>query len=82
MQRTSIEVNVYMQRHQTHYVGNVNYHKFSHNGVSYRFSGVNVHVRIHLKSFGKTFNPEFMKIPFLQTVKITKVILSRPYNGR
>ena len=28
---------------------------------------------LHLKPFGKTFNPAFMKIPFLQTVKITTV---------
>ena len=31
---------------------------------------------LHIKSFGKTFNPAFMKILFLQTVKITKVISS------
>ena len=32
---------------------------------------------LDLKPFDKTFNPEFMTVPFLQTVKITKVISSR-----
>ena len=46
LQRTSIEVNVYMQCHQTrfgtYYIGNIIYHKFSHGDVSCRFNWVNV----------------------------------------
>ena len=30
---------------------------------------------LHLKPFSKTFNPYFRKMPFLQTVKITEVML-------
>ena len=30
----------------THYVGNVNYHKFSHNDVSYRVNGKYVNVML------------------------------------
>ena len=30
---------------------------------------------LHFKTFGKTFNPEFIKSPFLETVKI-KIVIS------
>ena len=30
---------------------------------------------LHFKPFGKTFNPEFIKSPFLETVKI-KIVIS------
>ena len=30
---------------------------------------------LHFKPFGKTFNPEFIKSPFLETVKI-KIVMS------
>ena len=30
---------------------------------------------LHFKLFGKTFNPEFIKSPFLETVKI-KIVIS------
>ena len=29
---------------------------------------------LHFKPFGKTFNPEFIKSPFLETVKIEIII--------
>ena len=51
LQRTSTEVNVYIQCHQTRSfacsdIGKVIYHKFSHSDISYSFNGKNVNTML------------------------------------
>ena len=83
MQRTSTEVNIYMRRHQRRilhtYVGNMIYHKFSRDDISYRFNLENVNVMFNILEYVNIIYTTVSILIYIKTLRYVHKVFQMLY---